>query len=174
LPNPFSTSGGERLYRTGDIVRWRSDRKLEFVGRLDEQVKIREQRIELGEIEAVLRRHQGIRDVKVIVREDQPGHKRLVAYVVPETGVEEGRLPGELRTAVREELPAYMAPAHFVVMNALPINASGKIDRHQLPAPLEPRIPIEPVVTDAFTEIEQTIARVWSEVLRLDKVSVHD
>ena len=121
-----------------------------------------------------MRQHKGIRDVKVIVREDQPGHKRLVAYVVPETGVEEGRLPGELRTAVREELPAYMAPSHFVVMNALPINASGKIDRHQLPVPVEPRIPIEPVVTDAFTEIEQTIARVWSEVLRLDKVSVHD
>jgi len=174
LPNPFSTSGGERLYRTGDIVRWRSDKKLEFVARVDEQVKIREQRIELGEIETVLRQHKGIRDVKVIVREDQPGDKRLVAYVVPEADVEEARLPGELRAGLREELPSYMVPSHFVVMSALPISASGKIDRRQLPAPANPKAPVEPAVTDAATEMEQTIARVWSEVLRLEKVGVHD
>lgn len=174
LPNPFSTSGGERLYRTGDIVRWRSDKKLEFIGRVDEQVKIREQRIELGEIETVLRQHKGIRDVKVIVREDQPGDKRLVAYVVPEADVEEARLPGELRAGLREELPSYMVPSHFVVMSALPISASGKIDRHQLAAPANPKAPVEPAVTDAATEMEHTIARVWSEVLRLEKVGVHD
>ena len=175
LPNPFSTSGGERLYRTGDIVRWRSDKKLEFVGRVDEQVKIREQRIELGEIETVLRQHKGIRDVKVIVREDQPGDKRLVAYVVPETEVvEEARLPGELRAGLREKLPYYMVPSHFVVMSTLPINASGKIDRRQLPAPADPKTPVEPVVTDAATEMEQTIARVWSKLLRLEKVGVDD
>lgn len=174
LPNPFSTSGGERLYRTGDIVRWRSDKKLEFVGRVDEQVKIREQRIELGEIETVLRQHKGIRDVKVIVREDQPGDKRLVAYVVPEADVEEARLPGELRAGLREELPSYMVPSHFMVMSALPISASGKIDRRQLAAPANPKAPVEPAVTDAATEMEHTIARVWSEVLRLEKVGVHD
>ncbi|HEY6251798.1 MAG TPA: phosphopantetheine-binding protein, partial [Candidatus Angelobacter sp.] len=170
----FSTSGGERLYRTGDIVRWRSDKKLEFFGRVDEQVKIREQRIELGEIETVLRRQEGVRDVKVIVREDQPGDKRLVAYIVPETNVEETRLPGQLRAGLREELPSYMVPSHFVVMSALPINATGKIDRCQLPAPADPKAPVEPAVTDAATEMEQTIARIWSEVLRLEKVGVHD
>ena len=174
VPNTFSRSGGERLYRTGDIVRWRADQKLEFVGRADEQIKIREQRIELGEIEAVLRARQGIRDALVIAREDRPGEKRLVAYIVPEQTGGESHLPGEIRAALREELPAYMVPSHFVLIGELPFTASGKVDRRQLPAPPDPRSTPGPVVTDALSEIEQKIASVWSDVLLVERVDVHD
>jgi amino acid adenylation domain-containing protein len=174
VPNTFSKKGGERLYRTGDIVRWRADKKLEFVGRADEQIKIREQRIELGEIEAVLREREDIRDALVIAREDQPGNKHLVAYVVPKETAHESILPGELRAALREELPAYMVPSHFVIMSAFPINASGKVDRRELPIPAGPRASLGPVITDALTEIERKIASVWSDVLRVEKVGVHD
>jgi amino acid adenylation domain-containing protein len=174
VPNTFSKSGGERLYRTGDIVRWRADEKLEFVGRVDEQIKIREQRIELGEIEAVLRGREDIQDALVIAREDKPGNMHLVAYVIPKETAGQGILPSELRTALREELPTYMVPAHFVVMSAFPINTSGKIDRRELPIPAEPTVGLGPVVTNAMSEIERKIAGVWSEVLQVEKVDVHD
>lgn len=174
VPNKFSHRAGERLYRTGDIVRWRTDRKLEFVGRADEQIKIREQRIELGEIEAVLRQRKEVRDALVIAREDQTSEKRLVAYIVPEKENSKGLLAGELRAALREELPAYMVPSHFVILNALPITASGKIDRRELPAPAEVNSTPGPIVTDALTEVERKIANVWSEVLQVKKVGVHD
>lgn len=174
VPNVFSKTGGERLYRTGDIVRWRMDQKLEFVGRADEQIKIREQRIELGEIEAALRQREDVREAIVIAREDQPGVKRLVAYVVPEQPGRENDLPNELRAALREELPAYMVPSHFVIMSAFPINVSGKIDRRGFPVPLEPKATSGLIATDALTEIERKIASVWSEVLSVEKVGVHD
>ena len=174
VPNPFSPHGGDRLYRTGDIVRWRADGKLQFVGRVDEQVKIREQRIEPGEIESALRQCKGVRDALVIAREDKPGHKRLVAYVVPLEMARNTLLPGDLRAALREELPAYMVPSHFVIMDALPVNASGKVSRSELPVPQESADGLGRTVTDALTDLERKIAAVWSQVLGIEKVNVDD
>jgi len=176
VPNPFSASDGERLYRTGDIVRWRTDGKLEFVGRADEQVKIRDQRIELGEIESALRQCEGVQDALVIVGEGKPGQKCLLAYVVPTEPGRKASLPRELRTALRGKLPSYMVPAHFVIMGVLPVNASGKIDRHGLPVPQEPSDSPSSglAVSDAVTDLERTIASVWSEVLRVEELNLDD
>lgn len=128
IPNPFLE--GEKIYRTGDLARFRADGRLECLGRADHQVKIRGFRIELGEIEQVLSEHGDVLHAAVIVREDQPGDRRLTGYFAPE-----GADPEALRSHLREKLPDYMVPAHFVGLEALPLTASGKIDRNALPAP---------------------------------------
>src|ERR1700761_2820324 len=126
-----------RLYKTGDLARWRPDGNLEFLGRIDHQVKIRGFRIELGEIESVLRKHPGLRESVVVVREDRPGDKRLAAYVVrkPEEQVD----ADELRRFAREALPEYMVPPAFIFLDALPLTPNGKVDRKALPAPEQER-----------------------------------
>ena len=131
IPDPFRP--GNRLYRTGDQARWREDGVLEFLGRLDDQVKIRGHRIELGEIEAVLARHPAIRQSVVVARDDTPGDKRLVAYLIAETG----RAPtvNELRDHLLRELPDFMVPAAFVTLDAFPLTPNNKVDRKRLPAP---------------------------------------
>ena len=131
IPNPFSNIPGARLYRTGDLARYRSDGTIEFLGRKDHQVKLRGFRIELGEIEAVLRWHTAIGEAVVLCREDEPGEKRLVAYVV---SAGEPRSFRDLRRHLKQTLPEYMVPATFVVIEALPLTPNGKLDRRALPS----------------------------------------
>jgi len=129
VSSPFEA--GDRLYRTGDLVRWRDGGVLEFVGRIDAQVKVRGYRIELGEVEHALSRQAGVREAVVLCREDSPGDKRLVAYVVAESAVS----PEALRTGLKDRLPDYMVPSAFVVLESLPLTPNGKVDRSALPAP---------------------------------------
>ena len=169
VPDPWSAAGGERLYRTGDLVRWMPDGRLEFLGRIDFQVKIRGFRIELGEIEAALGRHPAVRESVVTVREDAPGDRRLVAYLVPRG---EERPDSEvMRSFLAEHLPAYMVPSAFVPLEALPLTPSGKVDRRALPAP-------EWAATSDYvaprTPMEETLAEIWRELLQLDRVGIHD
>jgi amino acid adenylation domain-containing protein len=172
VPNPFEA--GERLYRTGDLARFRADGAIEFLGRIDQQVKIRGFRIEPGEIEAVLGTHPAVAQAAVIVRQEG-GEKRLVAYVVARPDARPETLPAELRTFLRDRLLDAMVPAAFVLLDALPLNANGKVDRRALGR-------IEPAGTAAEagdggaprTEIEALLAAAWAEVLNRDRVGVDD
>jgi amino acid adenylation domain-containing protein len=166
VPNPFSREPGGRLYRTGDRVRWRSDGNLEFVGRVDEQIKLRGYRIELGEIEAALEGHEAVRQCAVRVREEEPGDKRLVAYVVA-TG-QRPLVVAELRTYLQERLPTPMIPWVFVEMSQLPLTTNGKLDRKALPSPIA--ADTAGVSDDPHTPLERTVAGVWREVLKLERV----
>jgi amino acid adenylation domain-containing protein len=180
LPNPFSARSGERMYRTGDLARWLPDGNLEFLGRLDHQVKIRGFRIELGEIEAALQEHAGVRQAVVIAREDETGEKRLAAYVVPERESEEstngsgkaGLQITELREHLLGKLPEYMVPTAYVQLDALPLNHNGKIDRKNLPQP-DTATPKEEYVGPR-NPTEETLCRLWQEVLRQEHVGIHD
>jgi len=165
IPDPFSATPGARLYRTGDRVRWRSDGQLEFLGRVDRQVKLRGFRIELGEIEAALTALASVKDGVVLLREDAPGQRRLVAYITPRGAPLE---PAELRRDLARQLPEYMLPTAFVILTALPLTPNGKIDRAALPAPLapDPEATLEPPSTDT----EQLLADIWSDVLAIPHI----
>jgi acyl-coenzyme A synthetase/AMP-(fatty) acid ligase/acyl carrier protein len=172
IPDPFSACGG-RMYKTGDLARFTSDGRIEYLGRIDNQVKVRGFRIELGEIEAALESLPGVREAIVLAREDVAGDKRLVAYVVAQDApVPGGEQLDAWRTALAPLLPEYMVPAHFVKMVQFPLTPNGKVDRKALPAPevvrhgtgyAEPRDPIE-----------ESLAVICADVLKLDKVGVHD
>ncbi|HEX7772005.1 MAG TPA: condensation domain-containing protein, partial [Pyrinomonadaceae bacterium] len=172
VPDPFSARGGERLYRTGDVVRWLGSGELEFLGRMDQQVKVRGFRIELGEIEAVLAEHSAVRETVVVARTEESGAKRLVAYVV----AEEGAAPtvSELRAYVREKLPEYMAPTAYVLLAELPLTPNGKLDRRALPEPHGR----DSSTTNAYlaprTPVEEILAGIWAGVLRVGRVGVND
>ncbi|RKH72196.1 amino acid adenylation domain-containing protein, partial [Corallococcus aberystwythensis] len=168
LPEPYGPPGG-RMYRTGDRVRYRMDGRLEYLGRIDFQVKVRGFRIELGEIEAALRRAPGLKDA-VVVAKGEAADKRLVAYVTPKANAS---LEVEaLRTHLRQGLPEYMVPTTFVVLDALPLNSNGKVDRKALP---EPEAPQSGSTYEApRTEAEAKLAAIWAEVLRLPQVGVKD
>ncbi|MFF4674104.1 amino acid adenylation domain-containing protein, partial [Streptomyces sp. NPDC001279] len=171
VPDPADPKGAARLYRTGDVVRWRADGRLEFVGRADDQVKVRGLRIELGEIEAALVAHPAVEQGAAVVREDRPGARRIVAYTVPAEGATPCP-PEELRSHLARTLPDYMVPSAYVTLPALPVNASGKTDRKALPAPSDTGSVAERV--GPRTETERTLCAIWADVLKVDEVGVHD
>jgi len=169
VANPFGPPGS-RLYTTGDRVRWTADGNLEYLGRVDEQLKVRGFRVEPGEIETALRRHAGIGEAVVVARRDD-GHDRLVAYVVPAGATAPDAL--ELRAWLKESLPDYLVPSVFVPVDALPVTSSGKIDKRALPAP-DPRAATSVVGTAPRTPVERVLADVWAEVLGVPSVGVED
>ncbi|HYT32145.1 MAG TPA: non-ribosomal peptide synthetase, partial [Thermoanaerobaculia bacterium] len=170
LADPFRE--GERMYRTGDRGRFLSDGQIQFLGRTDHQVKIRGYRIEIGEIEQALTRHPEILACAVAAREEKPGDKRLVGYVVSRTGSSPSVM--ELRGYLKSTLPDYMVPSTFVFLDALPLTPNGKLDRRALPAPEQTRPELEDVFVAPRNALEQTVARIWGQVLGLEKVGVHD
>lgn len=171
VPDPFRPGTGARLYRTGDVARFTPDGGLDYLGRADDQVKIRGFRIELGEIEAALTRCRGVGAALVIAR-DKGHEKALVAYWVAEAGT--GRGVSELRADLAETLPEYMIPGAFVELDEIPLTAHGKVDRGRLPEPSSVRPDLDTRYVAPRTDAERDVARVWEEVLRLDRLGVQD
>jgi amino acid adenylation domain-containing protein len=171
LPNPYSREPGARMFRTGDLARYRADGALEFLGRADYQVKIRGFRIELGEIEAVLGQHETVRRSVVVVHRDTGGDKRLVAYIVPFAGAKfESK---DLRAFMQRKLPEYMIPSLLIELSELPLTPSGKINRRALPAP-EFAAQLKQDYLAPRTEVEELLCGVWAEVLKLPRVGIND
>jgi acyl-coenzyme A synthetase/AMP-(fatty) acid ligase/acyl carrier protein len=171
VANPFGPPG-ERMYRTGDVVRWNPQGELEFGGRADNQIKIRGFRVEPGEIETLLRRHPALNDAVVVAREETPGIKRLVAYLTPVPG-QTPPIPGELRELIGATLPDYMMPAAFVTLDELPLTPNGKLDRRALPAPYYGSTTGDSYIAPR-TDTEQVLADIWAEVLGIKQVGVED
>lgn len=172
VPDPFSGEPGARLYRSGDLARYLPDGNLEFRGRADHQVKVRGFRIELGEVESRLVEHPGLRQAVVSAREDAPGDKRLVAYIVPRQ--DSTPTVSELREFLSDRLPNHMVPSAFVFLEALPLTSTGKIDRRALPAPETTRPELEDSYVAPRTPDEKALAAIWSRILGIDRVGVHD
>lgn len=174
VPDPFSTHAGARLYKTGDLGRWRFDGQLEHLGRLDHQVKLRGFRIELGEIEAALRAHPSVSACVVSPHAPSADDLRLVAYVVPSPGAPQPD-PAALRRALRAQLPDYMVPQHIVLLGALPLLPNGKLDRAALPLPQLGSAPAEaPHASLPATNAERRIAAIWCELLGVERVLLTD
>jgi acyl carrier protein len=172
VPDPFSRIPGARLYKTGDLARFLGDGEIEFVGRVDQQVKVRGFRIELGEVETVLGQHPGVREAVVVARADAPGGKRLIAYVV---GREESPpTASEMRDYLKRTVPEYMVPSAFVVLDALPLTATGKVDRNALPEPEQARPELDHAYIAPRTAVEAVLCGVFSEVLQVEPVGVRD
>ncbi|MCK8504202.1 non-ribosomal peptide synthase/polyketide synthase, partial [Myxococcus fulvus] len=174
VPHPFSKAPGARLYRTGDSARWKADGTVEFLGRLDGQVKLRGFRVELGEVEASLRALPGIRDAAAVVREDVPGDKRLVGYVVPTEESGAALTPNALRSALLGQLPEYMVPSVFLTLDALPLTPSGKIARRLLPAPDAESLRGDATFIAPRTPAEEKLAELFAAVLKLPRVGATD
>jgi acyl carrier protein len=169
--NQGKTQGGAKLYKTGDLARYLPNGELEYLGRIDNQVKIRGFRIELGEIEALLASHPQIWETVVLVWDDTTGDKRLVAYIVPQPEIT--IIIDEIRQFLKAKLPDYMVPNAFVILAALPLTANGKIDRRALPPPKSSSKPSDKYVAPR-TPIEDILVNVWSEILKVEKVSIND
>ena len=172
IPDPFGEDVGARLYRTGDLARYLPDGAIEYLGRLDQQVKVRGYRIELGEIEAVLREQEAVQEAVVLAREDVPGDKRLVAYMVSR----EQPTPAvaEIRAALRERLPEYMVPSAFVWLDDLPLTPNGKLDRKALPPPAKGSIGKVKLHIEPSTRLDQIIADVWKDALHIEQIDIHE
>ena len=172
LVDPFSGRGGARLYKTGDLARYRNDGTLEFVGRVDDQVKVRGYRIELGEVEATLARHSGVRSCAVSAREDATGNNQLVGYVIAR---ESETLDADgLRSFLRDWLPEFMVPAYFVLLDRLPLTQNGKIDRKNLPPPSDENILSGQEFMPPCTETEKKLAAIWRELLKVKQIGICD
>jgi len=171
LPNPYGRKGGERFYCSGDAARYRADGNIEFIGRVDEQVKIRGFRIEPGEIEAVLAQHASVRESVVVAGDDGRGGQRLIAYVVSNNG---DVRTDELREFLQQRLTEYMVPSSFVMMETLPRNPNGKVDRRALPKPDSTSTDANDAYLAPRSATERTIANIWQEVLKLEKVGIND
>jgi len=171
--DPFNGNGRGRMYKSGDLGRWRADGTLEYLGRNDQQVKIRGYRIELGEIEAASATHPGVQQAVVLAREDEPGEKRLVAYVVPAGGGSEAPTADLLRAHLKSRLPEYMVPAAYVLMEKLPLTANGKLNRRALPAPQQSAYTNRQYQAPQ-SELEEALAGIWQEVLSVERVGRQD
>ncbi len=168
VPDPYSRTPGVRRYRTGDLVRYREEGHLEWMARLDQQIKLRGYRIELGEIEAALNQHPSVQDTVVVCREDRPEEKQLVAYLVGQAS------PGELRPYLQERLPAYMVPSAFVVLEELPLTPNGKVNRKALPAP-DPKDRNQGTTNTVPTSLlEELLVEMWQEVLNIERIGIQD
>ncbi|HRH69953.1 MAG TPA: amino acid adenylation domain-containing protein [Flavobacteriales bacterium] len=179
IDDPFSGKSGAKLYRTGDIVKWQADGSIAFIGRADGQVKIRGFRVELGEIENAISTMPGIRDRVVMARKDLPGDHQLVAYIVPaDFAPEIDKKRGEaliamVRRSLQERLPAYMLPSFHVLLNEIPLNPNGKVDKKKLPAPDMRAVQMTVEHVAPRNETERRIAEIWSKVLGLDDIGIH-
>jgi len=170
IPDPFSNKPGARLYKTGDLARYRPDGNIEYLGRIDDQVKIRGFRIELGEIESALREHPGVRECCVIVRQDASVGRRLVGYIVP---TQESINLEELSDGLKRKLPMYMIPV-LVLLDKLPLTSNGKLDRRALPVPGPTEVELEEEFEPPRDAIEQLLAQVWAEVLKVRRIGAYD
>lgn len=172
LTNPFTNLADDRLYRTGDLGRYLPDGQVEFVGRSDQQIKSRGFRVELGEIESFLLQHHGIKEAVVLAREDEPGQRRLVAYVVP--AQEPAPTSTSIRSLLRAKLPDYMVPAVIVSLDTLPLTPNRKLDRGALPAPDGTRSESGSAFSAPRTPEEKALADIWSDTLGVERISIHD
>lgn len=172
LSDPFSRRSGARLFKTGDLARYRTDGTLEFLGRADDQVKLRGYRIELGEIETTLAGHPGVQSCMVLAREDTPGNKQLVAYLIARES--ESADTEKLKKFLKQRLPDYMVPAYFVFLDSFPLTPNGKIDRKALPAPSYKDTLTAQEFIAPRTENEKKLAAIWMDLLKVERIGIHD
>ncbi|MEH2049309.1 MAG: amino acid adenylation domain-containing protein [Nostoc sp.] len=174
ISNPFSPNPKSRLYKTGDLARYLPDGHIEYLGRIDYQVKLRGFRIELGEIETALLQHSGVKEAVVIVREDTPNENSLVGYIVAETSQDSLQVISQLRRFLKQQLPDFMVPTIFMALEAMPLTPNGKVDRKALPKPDASRPELEANYVAPRTPIEQQIADIWTQVLNVKQVGIYD
>ncbi|NEN99513.1 MAG: non-ribosomal peptide synthetase, partial [Moorea sp. SIO3I7] len=175
IPNPFDKSQATKLYKTGDLARYLTDGNIEFIGRIDQQVKIRGFRIEIGEIEALVSQYPDVKENVVIAQSDPAGGQRLVVYIVPkQESTQDASLIPQIRQFLKQKLPEYMIPAAFVLLDAFPLTPNGKIDRRALPVPDTVSSGISTTYVMPQTETEQLLAKIWQEVLQVEKVGIYD
>ncbi len=172
VPDPFRDEAGARVYKTGDLARYLPDGTISFLGRIDHQVKIRGYRIELGEIETVLASHSSVQHCVVVAREDKPGDKRLVAYMV--AAADERPIGRELREFLQRKLPDYMVPSAFVVVDAMPLTPNGKVDRKALPLPTRDNSAIEREFVAPRNDLERQLVEIWERVLAIKPIGITD
>jgi amino acid adenylation domain-containing protein len=172
VPNPYGARAGSRLYRTGDVGRYKADGRIEYKGRIDHQVKLRGYRIELGEIESLLVKHPAVQEAVAAVREDNEGYKRLVAYVVVDG--EREAITAQLKSYLKGKVPEYMVPSLFVLLDQMPLTPNGKIDRNSLPAPHHHRDQSDPHFLSAHTSTQQKLGEIFGQMLGIKNVGIQD